>query len=102
MDANLSRQVTAAIQANPDLNYIVGVFGAPTLISATAVNESGRDISVAGLDGDPANIELIRQGDVMQAAIAFGRGEAAWAGVDASLGAERRARSTPARPCRSF
>jgi ribose transport system substrate-binding protein len=83
MDANLPRQITAAIQANPDLNYIVGVFGAPTLISATAVNDSGRDISVAGLDGDPANIELIRQGDVMQAAIAFGRGEAAWAGVDA-------------------
>ena len=83
MDSNLPRQITAAIQANPDLNYIVGVFGAPTLISATAVNDSGRDISVAGLDGDPANIELIRQGDVMQAAIAFGRGEAAWAGVDA-------------------
>ena len=83
MDANLSRQITAAIQANPDLDYIVGVFGAPTLIAATAVADSGRDISVAGLDGDPANIELIRQGDVMQAAIAFGRGEAAWAGVDA-------------------
>jgi ribose transport system substrate-binding protein len=85
MQANLPRQVLAAIQAKPDLNYIVGVFGAATQIAATAVQQSGRQsISVAGLDSDPAILTLLKQKQTVTGAVAFGRSEAAWTAVDAA------------------
>jgi ribose transport system substrate-binding protein len=85
MQANLPRQVLAAIQAKPKLNYIVGVFGAATQIAATAVQQSGRSsIAVAGLDSDPAILTLLKQKQVVTGAVAFGRSEAAWTAVDAA------------------
>jgi ribose transport system substrate-binding protein len=85
MQANLPRQVLAAIQGNPDLNYIVGVFGAATQIAATAVRQSSRtNIKVAGLDSDPAIIQLLKEKQIVTGAVAFGRSEAAWTAVDAA------------------
>lgn len=85
MQANLPRQVLAEIQAKPNLNYIVGVFGAATQIAATAVQQSGRtNIAVAGLDSDPAIIQLLEQKQIVTGAVAFGRSEAAWTAVDAA------------------
>jgi ribose transport system substrate-binding protein len=85
MQANLPRQVLAAIQGKPDLNYIVGVFGAATQIAATAAQQSGRQsISVAGLDSDPAILTLLKQKQTVTGAVAFGRAEAAWTAVDAA------------------
>ena len=85
MQANLPRQVLAEIQAKPNLNYIVGVFGAATQIAATAVQQSSRQgIAVAGLDSDPAIIQLLKQKQVVTGAVAFGRSQAAWTAVDAA------------------
>jgi ribose transport system substrate-binding protein len=84
MATNLPRQVLAEIQANPKLNYVVGVFGAATQIGATSAQQSGRtNISVAGLDSDPAILQLMKDGDVVKGSVAFGRGEAGWTAVDA-------------------
>ena len=83
VQSNLPRQITASIDANPSLNYIVGVLGAATTIGATAVEQSGKTIAVAGLDGDPANIARVRSKQTIVATVVFGRGEAAWTGVDA-------------------
>jgi ribose transport system substrate-binding protein len=84
MQTNLPRQVLAEIQANPNLNYVVGVFGAASQVGATSVQQSARPgISVAGLDSDPAILQLMKDGDIVKGSVAFGRGEAGWTAVDA-------------------
>lgn len=82
MENNLPRQLLAEIQANPQLTYVVGVFGAATQTAHDAVLQSGRDIRVAGLDSDPAIVQIIEDGGAIKGSVAFGRGEAAWAAVD--------------------
>ena len=85
MTSDLPRKVTAALTAHPDANYIVGVFDQVSKIAATAAQQAARQISVAGMDANPSNLQDIAGGGLQNVDITVGQGEVAWAGVDAAV-----------------
>jgi ribose transport system substrate-binding protein len=82
IQTTLTQQISSAIQSNPDVGYIIGTFDQIALQASDAVRQSGRDIKVGGFDGNSPNLELISQGDIQGADIAFGRVEPGWQTVD--------------------
>jgi len=86
MQQTLPSQVQAALVQNPGTNWVVGVFDQPASIAVTEIQEAGLagKIKVAGMDGVPANVELIRKGQVQVYDLALCQQEDAWAAVDAA------------------
>lgn len=86
MQTALPQQIQAAINQNPELNWIVGGFDGVAAIANTAVQQAGKEgqISVAGVDGDPANIEVMEQGGPQKIDISGGWGIGTWTSADAA------------------
>ncbi|HEX3962981.1 MAG TPA: substrate-binding domain-containing protein [Trebonia sp.] len=86
MQQTLPAQVQAALTQNPSTNWVVGVFDQPASIAVTEVQQAGlaSKVKVAGMDGVPANIQLIRKGQVQVYDLALCQQEDGWAAVDAA------------------
>jgi ribose transport system substrate-binding protein len=86
IENTLPQQIQAALNSNPDLNWIVGVFDQAAGIAVTQVQQAAKQeqISVAGMDGNPANVQLMLEGQVQKFDLAFDIGPVAWGGVDAA------------------
>jgi ribose transport system substrate-binding protein len=86
MQQTLPAQVQAALVQNPNANWIVGVFDQPASIAVTEVQQAGlaSKVKVAGMDGVPANIELVRKNQVQVFDLALCQQEDGWAAVDAA------------------
>ena len=86
MQQTMPSQVQAALVQNPNANWVVGVFDQPASIAVTKVQQAGlaNKVKVAGMDGVPANLQLIRKGQVQQYDIAVSQQEDAWAAADAA------------------
>jgi ribose transport system substrate-binding protein len=86
MQQNLPSQVQAALVQNPGVNWVVGVFDQPASVAVTEVQQAGLSakVKVAGMDGVPANLELIRKGQVQVYDEAVSQPEDAWVAVDAA------------------
>jgi ribose transport system substrate-binding protein len=85
MTSDLPQKVTAALQTNPNLNYVVGVFDQVAGIASAAIRQAGKKIPVAGMDANPPNVQAIRTGGLQDVDVTVGQGEVAWAGVDAAV-----------------
>ncbi|HVW46650.1 MAG TPA: sugar ABC transporter substrate-binding protein [Solirubrobacterales bacterium] len=86
IENTLPQQVQAALNSNPELNWVVGVYDQAASIAATQVLQAGKgdQISVAGMDGNPENVELMLKKQVQKFDLAFDLGPVAWSGVDAA------------------
>jgi ABC-type xylose transport system substrate-binding protein len=86
MQQNLPSQVQAALVQNPGTNWVVGVFDQPASVAVTKVQQAGlaAKVKVAGMDGVPANLQLIRKNQVQVYDIAVSQQEDAWAAADAA------------------
>jgi ribose transport system substrate-binding protein len=86
IENTLPQQIQAALNSNPNLNWIVGVFDQAASIAVTQVQQAAKQeqISVAGMDGNPANVQLMLEGQVQKFDLAFDIGPVAWGGVDAA------------------
>ncbi|MFA4927112.1 MAG: substrate-binding domain-containing protein [Patulibacter sp.] len=86
MQESLPQQLQAELNQNPDLNWIVGVFDSAAQIANTQVQQAGKQeqISVAGMDADPANIDVMLDKGVQQLDVAFAFAETPWAAADAA------------------
>jgi ABC-type sugar transport system substrate-binding protein len=79
------QQVTAALQADPEANYVVGTFSSPATFAVPPVRELGReDVHVVGFDGQTANLELLKNDPVYVADAANSGLEPGWIAVEAS------------------
>jgi ABC-type sugar transport system substrate-binding protein len=86
LTSDLPQKITTALTANPNVNYIVGVFDQVAKISATAAQQSGHtSLHVAGMDANPPNLQDIAAGGLQNVDITVGQGEVAWAGVYTAL-----------------
>jgi ribose transport system substrate-binding protein len=86
IENTLPQQMQAALNSNPELNWIVGVFDQAASIAVTQVQQAGKQeqVSVAGMDGNPANVQLMLEGQVQKFDVDFDIGPVAWGGVDAA------------------
>lgn len=86
MQESLPQQLQAELNQNPDLNWIVGVFDSAAQIANTQVQQAGKQdqISVAGMDADPANIDVMLNKGIQKLDIAFAFAETPWAVADAA------------------
>lgn len=86
MQESLPQQLQAELNQNPDLNWIVGVFDSAALIAGTQIQQAGKQdqISVAGMDADPANVEIMLNKGVQKLDVAFAFAETPWAAADAA------------------
>jgi ribose transport system substrate-binding protein len=84
---DLPPAIQAALQANPDLNWIVGTPGFAGTMAADAVRQAGKadSISVATFDGDEPELALLRAGDIVTADVLSGIHENGWTVMDAIL-----------------
>lgn len=86
IENTLPQQIQAALNTNPELNWIVGVFDQAASIAVTQVQQAGKQeqISVAGMDGNPANVELMLKKQVQKFDLSFDLAPVPWGGVDAA------------------
>lgn len=86
MQTSLPQQLQAEINSNPNLNWIVGVFDGAAAIANTQVEQAGKQnqISVAGMDADPANITVMQQKGPQKLDVAFAFNETPWAAADSA------------------
>ncbi len=83
---SLPPQLQSALTKDPKISSIVGVLDQTASIAVTQVQQAGKqkNITVAGMDGNPPNVQLIRQGQVQTLDMAVGQGEDGWTAVDAA------------------
>lgn len=86
MQQNLPSEVQAALVQNPDTDWVVGVFDQPASVAVTEIQQAGLSakVKVAGMDGVPANLELIRKGQIQVYDEAISQAEDGWVAVDAA------------------
>jgi ribose transport system substrate-binding protein len=86
IQSKLPQQLQAALQSNPDINWIVGTPDAAALAAADAVRQAGKadSIKVGGFDADAPNVALIEKGDIVAADIRSGTDEPGWIAADAA------------------
>jgi ribose transport system substrate-binding protein len=86
MQQSLPQQLQAELNQNPGLTWIVGVFDSAAAIANTQVAQAGKQdqISVGGMDADPANIEVMLKKGIQKLDVAFAFGETPWAAADAA------------------
>lgn len=84
MQQSLPQQIAGALNANPDIDWIVGAFDAVSSIAVTQVQQAGKtnDISVAGFDLNPPNVQLMQDGEVQRYDVGFDFGASGWGTVD--------------------
>jgi ribose transport system substrate-binding protein len=82
----LPQQLQAALQSNPDINWIVATPDAAALAAADAIRQAGKadKIKVGGFDADAPNVALIEKGDIIAADIRSGTDEPGWIAADAA------------------
>jgi ribose transport system substrate-binding protein len=68
IETSLPQQLQAKLDADPSVNWIVGTYDQAAQIAVTQVQQQGLQskIKVAGMDGDPANVQYILSGQVQQ------------------------------------
>lgn len=87
IQTSLPQQLQASLNADPGINWIVGVFDAAASIAVTQVQQAGKNgqVSVAGMDADPANVGYLLKKEVQRFDLAFAMdGSASWSAVDAA------------------
>jgi ribose transport system substrate-binding protein len=86
MQESLPQQLQAELNQNPDLTWVVGVFDSAAQIATTQIQQAGKQdqISVAGMDADPANIDVMLDKGVQKLDIGFAFAETPWAVADAA------------------
>ena len=78
-------QITAALEANPGIDWIIGNQDTVSALAVQVVGNLGRtgQIQIGGMDADPQNIQYIEQGkQAIDATV--GQGEVAYAAVYAA------------------
>src|ERR1700689_1259167 len=75
--------ITAALEAHPNITWVVGSFDEPAALAVLAAQQMGRatPIKVGGMDADPQNLQYIKEGKVQVVDATVGQGEVAWAAV---------------------
>jgi ABC-type sugar transport system substrate-binding protein len=75
--------ITAALEAHPDVNWVVGNFDEAAALSVLAAEKLGKasSIQVGGMDADPQNLQYIKEHKVQVVDATVGQGEVAWAAV---------------------
>jgi ribose transport system substrate-binding protein len=78
--------ITAALEAHPKIDWVVGSFDEPAALAVLATEQLGRSstIKVGGMDADPQNLQYIKEGKVQVVDATVGQGEVAWAAVYAA------------------
>jgi ribose transport system substrate-binding protein len=86
IQSQLPQQLQAALQKNPNIDYIVGTFDAIALAATDAVRQAGKadQIKVLGFDGDAPNLALVKKGEIQIADVTTGAPEDGWAAADAA------------------
>lgn len=82
----LPQQLQAALNSNPDIDYIVGTYDGVALAAANAVRNAGKQdsVKVVGLDANIPNLELIKKDEIQVADSAQGSVEPGWTAADAT------------------
>jgi len=80
----LPQQLQSALQSNADATYVVATPDAAALAAVDAVRQSGKQIKVAGFDGDAPNVALVKKGDIDAAEVTTGFAEDGWTAADAA------------------
>jgi ABC-type sugar transport system substrate-binding protein len=82
----LPQQLQASLNSEPNLNWIVGTFDEAASIAVTQIQQAGKQesMSVAGMDGNPANVQLMLNEEVQKYDLSFDLAAVAWGGVDAA------------------
>ena len=78
--------ITAALEAHPKVDWVIGNFDEPAAIAVLSVEQLGRasTVQVGGMDADPENIQYMKEGKVQAIDATVGQGEVAWAAVYAA------------------
>ncbi len=64
VSTSLPARIKASLQANPNINYIYSPFDFASVSIISAVEQAGfaNKVKVVGIDGNPQNIQLLKQG----------------------------------------
>jgi ribose transport system substrate-binding protein len=83
---SLPGQIEAELRSHPEIDWIVGVTDQVANIAVTQVQQAGLSskVKVAGMDGNPPNVQLIRQKHIQALDLTVGQGEDGMAAVDAA------------------
>jgi ribose transport system substrate-binding protein len=86
MQTALPQQVQADLQSDPNVDYMTGAFATAALSVADSVRQAGKaeSVQVASYDGDAANLELMRKGEIIGAETTSGLSEDGWLTVNAA------------------
>jgi ribose transport system substrate-binding protein len=84
LTTTLPAQITSAIEANPNVNYIAGTFDQVALDATTAVRNQGKASSIKVVGFDAPNLQLVKAGNIQVADIVTGQQDSGWEGVDAA------------------
>ncbi|MCU1367242.1 MAG: hypothetical protein JWN39_2881 [Ilumatobacteraceae bacterium] len=78
-------QITAALNSNPKLNWVIGNADGAAAIAVTSISKLGlgSKIQVGGMDANPQNIQYLKDGK-QAVDVTVGQGEVAWAAVYAA------------------
>ena len=86
MQQSLPAQVQAALVQNPSANWVVGVFDQPASVAVTQVQQAGLSnrVKARAWTACPANLELIRKGQIQVYDKAVSQPEDASVALDAA------------------
>ena len=65
MPQELSGQVTAALQADPAIDYVVAPFDAAVAFVRQGVQQAGRPVKIASFEGDPPTMRQVGDGTLV-------------------------------------
>ncbi|MCM6761215.1 sugar ABC transporter substrate-binding protein [Rathayibacter sp. ZW T2_19] len=80
----LKPEVQSALTANPDADWIIGIFDDMVVPAVAGIQASGKadSVRVVSYNGTPSNVKLIQDGDVFAADMGESINWLAWAHVD--------------------
>lgn len=83
MSQKLPSQTQNLLRRSEDLTHIISTFDAAALFIAQGIGELESDVEIVSVNGTPANLDMMREGDVQIADAAYPPGEVvAWQTID--------------------
>lgn len=77
-------EVVSALQANPDINWVLPIYDSMSLPAEAGINQAqrGTDVKIATYNGTPEIMQLLQDGDVVAAEMGENINWLAWANMD--------------------
>jgi ribose transport system substrate-binding protein len=75
-------EVVAALQANPDMNWVLPIYDSMSLPASAGIQQSQRDVKIATYNGTPEVMQLLLDGDIVVAEQGENINWLAWANMD--------------------